>query len=64
MLHLQYNRVLQLKPVVFVDAEAICEAASRPSMRFVQPRTEAQQAMRAPLVLRRLIIDDMTGLSA
>ncbi|HAD9696461.1 MULTISPECIES: IS110 family transposase, partial [Klebsiella] len=22
----------------FVDAEAICEAASRPSMRFVQPR--------------------------
>ncbi len=31
----------------FVDAEAIYEAASRPSMRFVQPRTEAQQAMRA-----------------
>ncbi len=31
----------------FVDAEAICEAASRPSMRFVQPRTESQQAMRA-----------------
>jgi hypothetical protein len=30
----------------FVDAEAICEAASRPSMRFVQPRTESQQAMR------------------
>jgi hypothetical protein len=31
----------------FVDAEAICEAASRPSMRFVQPRTESQQAMRS-----------------
>lgn len=31
----------------FVDAEAIYEAASRPSMRFVQPRTESQQAMRA-----------------
>jgi transposase len=31
----------------FVDAEAICEAASRPFMRFVQPRTESQQAMRA-----------------
>lgn len=31
----------------FVDAEAICEAASRPSMRFVQPKTESQQAMRA-----------------
>ncbi len=28
----------------FVDAEAICEAASRPSMRFVQPKTEVQQA--------------------
>jgi transposase len=24
----------------FVDAEVICEAASRPSMRFVQPRTD------------------------
>ncbi|ATO33019.1 IS110 family transposase [Dickeya dianthicola] len=31
----------------FVDAEAICEAASRPSMRFVTPRTEDQQAMSA-----------------
>ncbi|OWO79759.1 IS110 family transposase [Photorhabdus luminescens] len=31
----------------FVDAEAICEAASRPSMRFVPPRTEDQQAMAA-----------------
>ncbi|MHA3450089.1 IS110 family transposase, partial [Yersinia enterocolitica] len=29
----------------FIDAEAICEAASRPSMRFVTPRTEDQQAM-------------------
>ena len=29
----------------FVDAEAICEAASRPSMCFVQPRTEPLQAM-------------------
>jgi len=31
----------------FVDAEAICEAASRPSIRFVQPRTKSQQAIRA-----------------
>lgn len=31
----------------FIDAEAICEAASRPSMRFVAPRTEEQQAMSA-----------------
>ena len=29
----------------FVDAEAICEAASRPSMRFVSPKTEAQQTL-------------------
>jgi len=26
----------------FADAEAICEATSRPSMRFVSPRNEAQ----------------------
>lgn len=26
---------------VFVDAEAICEAASRPAMRFVTPKTES-----------------------
>jgi transposase len=31
----------------FVDAEAICEAASRPSMRFVAPRTESQQEILA-----------------
>lgn len=29
----------------FVDAEAVCEAASRPSMRFVSPKTEAQQTL-------------------
>ncbi|MFS3860404.1 IS110 family transposase [Proteus mirabilis] len=42
----------------FVDAEAICEAASRPSMRFVQPRTEAQQAMRALHRVRESLIRD------
>jgi transposase len=31
----------------FVDAEAICEAASRPSMRFVTPKTESQQTLSA-----------------
>ena len=31
----------------FIDAEAICEATSRPSMHFVTPRTEDQQAMSA-----------------
>jgi transposase len=25
----------------YIDAEAICEVASRPAMRFVEPRTEA-----------------------
>lgn len=29
----------------YADAEAICEAASRPSMRFVAPKSEAQQAL-------------------
>lgn len=31
----------------FNDAQAICEAASRPSMRFVTPRNEAQQTLSA-----------------
>ncbi len=42
----------------FVDAEAICEAASRPSMWFVQPRTEVQQAMRALHRVRESLIRD------
>lgn len=42
----------------FIDAEAICEAASRPSMRFVQPRTETQQAMRALHRVRESLIRD------
>lgn len=42
----------------FIDAEAICEAASRPSMRFVQPRTEPQQAMRALHRVRESLIRD------
>lgn len=29
----------------FIDVEAICEAASRPSMRFVKPRIESQHTM-------------------
>lgn len=33
----------------FVDAEAICEAAARPAMRFVTPKTEAQQTLAALL---------------
>lgn len=42
----------------FIDAEAICEAASRSSMRFVQPRTETQQAMRALHRVRESLIRD------
>ncbi|MEQ2024347.1 IS110 family transposase [Xenorhabdus szentirmaii] len=42
----------------FIDAEAICEAASRPLMRFVQPKTEAQQAMRALHRARESLVRD------
>ncbi len=42
----------------FIDAEAICEAASRPSMRFVRPRTEAQQAMRVLHRVRESLVRD------
>ena len=42
----------------FVDAEAICEAASRPSMRFVQPRSESQQAMRALHLVCESLVQD------
>ena len=31
----------------FIDAEAICRAACRPSMRFVTPKTESQQTLGA-----------------
>ena len=31
----------------FIDAEAICEAASRPAMRFVTPKNEARQTLSA-----------------
>ncbi|PHM23403.1 transposase [Xenorhabdus ehlersii] len=42
----------------FIDAEAICEAASRPSMRFVQPRTENQQIMRVLHRVRESLVGD------
>jgi transposase len=41
----------------FVDAEAICEAASRPSMRFVQPRTESCRQCGALHRVRELVQD-------
>ena len=42
----------------FVDAEVISEAASHSLMRFVQPRTESQQAMRALHRVRESLVQD------
>ncbi|MQT46184.1 IS110 family transposase [Pseudomonas helleri] len=44
----------------FVDAEAICEAASRPSMRFVSPKTEAQQTLSVLHRIRESLVRDRT----
>lgn len=44
----------------FIDAQAICEAASRPSMRFVTPRNEAQQTLSVLHRLRDSLIRDRT----
>ncbi|KVZ47510.1 IS110 family transposase [Burkholderia ubonensis] len=44
----------------FVDAEAICDAASRPSMRFVTPKTESQQTLSALHRVRESLIRDRT----
>lgn len=44
----------------FVDAEAICEAASRPSMRFVSPKTEVQQTLSVLHRLRESLVRDRT----
>jgi len=44
----------------FVDAEAICEAASRPSMRFVSPKTEAQQTLSVLHRIRESQVRDRT----
>lgn len=42
----------------FVDAEAICEAASRPTMRFVTPKTESQQTLSALHRVRDSLVRD------
>lgn len=42
----------------FIDAEAICEAASRPTMRFVTPKTEAQQCLGAWHRVRESLVRD------
>ncbi|MEO8407404.1 MAG: IS110 family transposase [Oxalobacteraceae bacterium] len=45
----------------FVDAEAICEAASQPSMRFVTPKTASQQTLSALHRVREALIKNRTG---
>lgn len=44
----------------FVDAEAICEAACRPSMRFVAPKTEAQQTLSVLHRMRDALVRERT----
>ena len=44
----------------FVDAEAICEAASRPAMRFVTPKTESQQTLSVLHRVRETMVQDRT----
>jgi len=45
----------------FADAQAICEAASRPSMRFVSVRNEAQQTVSALHRVRESLVRERTG---
>jgi len=45
------------------DAAAICEAMSRPAMRFVQPKTTAQQDLQTLHRARALLVRDLTALS-
>ena len=45
------------------DAEAICEAVSRPNMRFVQVKSVEQQVMQAEHRIRARLIRSRTGLS-
>lgn len=40
----------------FIDAEAICEAACRPSMRFVTPKIESQQCLSALHRVRETLV--------
>lgn len=47
----------------FVDAEAICEVAGRPSMRFVTPKNEAQQTLSALHRVRESLVRDRTKTS-
>ena len=44
------------------DAEAICEAVARPSMRFVAPKSQSQQDILALHRIRSLLIRERTAL--
>jgi transposase len=44
------------------DAEAICEAVTRPSMRFVVVKSRAQQDILALHRVRRLLVHERTAL--
>lgn len=47
----------------FADAQAICEAASRPSMRFVSPRNETQQTISALHRVREALVREKTAVT-
>lgn len=42
------------------DAEAICEAVTRPTMRFVAAKTEAQQSAGVELKVRQMLVRQRT----
>src|SRR6516164_2343097 len=46
-----------------VDAEALCEAMSRPSMRFVAPKTAEQQAALMLVSVRDRLVRSRTQLT-
>lgn len=46
-----------------IDAEAICEASSRPQMRFVATRSEEQQDIQSLHRIRERLVGQRTGLS-
>ena len=43
-----------------IDAEAICEAVTRPTMRFVAPKSEEQQSTGVELKVRQLLVQQRT----
>lgn len=45
------------------DSEAICEAASRPSMRFVSPKTIEQQDLQSLHRIRSLLVQERTAMA-